>query len=114
MHIAIREREKILVHSKRQAQIGALLFDKASIEVPAEYFDYSNVFSAENVAELPEYNRMNNYAIKLKKGKQLSFRPIYNLKPVKLKTLKMYIETNLANNFIWPSKSPTGVSIFFN
>ena len=54
VHVAIWEREKMLVHSEKQAQAGALLFDEASTEVPAEYSDYSNVFSVENAAELPE------------------------------------------------------------
>ena len=55
----------MLMHSKRQAQIRALLFDEASTEVLTEYSDYSNVFSAENAAELPENTGMNEHAIKL-------------------------------------------------
>ena len=46
------------VHSKRQAQIkaqvGVLLFNKAPTEVLVEYSNYSNIFSAEHAAELPE------------------------------------------------------------
>ena len=62
------------VHAKRQAQIQdeaqvrALLFDEAPIEVPVEYSDY-NVFSAENVAELPENTGINEHTIELEKGK---------------------------------------------
>ena len=52
--------------SKKQAQVGVLLFDKASTEVPVEYSDYSDVFSVENAAELPENIGMNKHAIKLK------------------------------------------------
>ena len=100
VHMTIREREKMLVHSKKQAQIGALLFDKVSTEVLAEYSDYSNVFLIENVAELLENTRMNKHAIKLEEGKQPLFGPIYSLGPVKLETLKIYIKTNLANGFI--------------
>ena len=37
-----------------KAQVGALLFDEAPTEVPMEYSDYSDVFLAENAAELPE------------------------------------------------------------
>ena len=54
----------------------------------------------ENVAKLRKNTRMNEYTIKLKEGKQLLFGPIYNIRPVKLETLKTYIETNLANSFI--------------
>ena len=67
----------------------------------------------ENAAELPENTGINEYAIKLEKGKQPPFGPIYSLGPVELETLKIYIETNLANGFIRPSKSPTGAPILF-
>ena len=114
VHVAIREQEEMPVHSKRQAQVRALLFDKASTKVPAEYSDYSDVFSAENAAELPENTGMNEHAIKLEESKQPSFGPIYSLGPVELETLKTYIKTNLANGFIRPSKSPAGAPILFN
>ena len=64
--------------------------------------------------KLPENTRINEYAIKLKEDKQPFFGPIYSLRPVELETLKTYIKTNLANGFIWPSKSPTEVPILFN
>ena len=100
VHMAIWEWEKMPVHSKRPVQVGALLFNKASIEVLAEYSNYSNIFSAENAAELPENTRMNEHAIELEEDKQPSFGPIYNLGPVELETLKTYIKTNLANGLI--------------
>ena len=42
------------MHSKKQAQFEALLFDEALTEVLVEYSDYNNVFSVENIAELFE------------------------------------------------------------
>ena len=114
VYVAIWEQEEMPVHSEKQAQIRALLFDKAFTEVLAEYFDYSNVFSAKNTVELPENAGINEHAIELKKGKQSPFGPIYSLGPVELETLKTYIKTNLVNGFIWPSKSPTGASILFD
>ena len=114
IRVAIWEREEMLVHFQKQAQVGALLFDKASTEVPAEYSDYSDVFSAENAAELPENTGMNEHAIELEEGKQPPFGPIYSLGPVELETLKTYIKTNLANGFIRPFKSPAGAPIFFD
>ena len=108
----------MLVHSKKQAQIkahvGALLFNKAPIEVLAKYSNYSNVFSVEHVAELSKNTGINEYAIKLEEDKQPSFGLIYSLRPVELETLKIYIKTNLANGFIRPSKSPVGASILFD
>ena len=47
---------------------------------------------------------INEHAIKLQEGKQPPYGPIYNLGPIKLNTLKTYIETNLANSFICLSK----------
>ena len=114
VHVVIQEREEMSVHSKKQVQIGALLFDKAFTKVPAEYSDYSNIFSAENAIELLENTGINEHVIKLEEGKQPPFGPIYSLRPVELETLKTYIKTNLANGFIWPSKFPAGAPIFFN
>ena len=122
VHVAIREREEMAINPDRKAQVeaqkgaqvGALLFDEAPTKVPAEYSDYSNVFSAENAAELPENTGMNEHAIKLEEGKQSPFGPIYSLGPVELETLKTYIETNLANGFIQPSKFPAGAPILFD
>ena len=114
IHVATWEQEEMPVHSEKQAQVGALLFDKAPTKVLAEYFDYSNVFSAENAAELPENTGINEHAIELEEGKQPPFGPIYSLGPVELETLKTYIKTNLANGFIRPFKSPAGAPIFFD
>ena len=116
MHVAIWEWEEMLVDSGRktqieaqsEAEVGALLFDEAPTEIPAEYSDYNDNFLAENVAELPEKTGINEHIIELEEGKQPPFRSIYNLGPVELETLKTYIETNLANSFIRSSKSPAG------
>ena len=114
VHVVIWEREEMPVYFERQAQVGALLFDEALTEVPVEYSNYSNVFSAENIAKLPENTRMNEHAIELEKGKQPPFGPIYSLGSVELETFKTYIKTNLANGFIRLSKSPAGVSVLFD
>ena len=57
---------------------------------------------------------MNKYTIKLEEDQQPLFGPIYSLGQVELEMLKTYIETNLANGFIRPFKSPTGTLIFFD
>ena len=118
VHVAIREREKMPMYSKRQAQIkaqvGALLFNKAPTKVSTEYSNYSNLFSAEYVAGLQENTRINKHVIKLEEGKQPPFEPIYSLGPVELEILKTYIKIKLANGYIWPSKSPAKASILFD
>ena len=87
MHMAIREQEKMPVHFEKQAQIKAqvraLLFNKAPIEVLAEYSDYSDIFSVEYAAELPKNTKIKKHAIKLEEDKQSPFGPIYSLGLVK-------------------------------
>ena len=80
----------------------------------AKYFDYSNVFSVENATELPKNIRINEYIIKLKKGKQSLFGSIYSLRQIKLEILKNYIEISLVISFIQSFKSPIRASILFN
>lgn len=83
------------------------------VTVPAEYSDFADVFSKKSAAVLPERTDLNKHAIELREGKQPPYGPIYSLGPVELETLKTYIETNLANGFIRPSKSPAGAPILF-
>ena len=130
VHMVIQEQEEIPMHSKKQAQIKAqikawsgvqnrvqvkaILFDKAPIEVPAEYSNYRDVFSIKNVAKLLENIGMNEHAIKIEKGKQLFFGLIYSLGPIELEILETYIKTNLANDFIRSSKFFAGAPILFD
>ena len=85
MHVAIREQEEMAIDPDRKAQIkvqieaqsgiqskvkvGALIFNKALTEVLTKYFNYNNVFLAENVAELPENTGMNVHAFELEEDK---------------------------------------------
>ena len=97
VHVAIREREIMAMDPDKKAQIkaqieaqiefqsraqseaqsgvkvGALILNEAPIEVLVEYSDYSNVFSVENAAELPENSGMNEHAIELEEDKQILF-----------------------------------------
>ena len=102
------------VYSKRQAQVEALLFDKTSTKASAKYSNYNDVFSTEYTAEFPENIRINEHIIKLEEDKQPLFEPIYSLESVELEILKTYIEINLANGFIRPSKSSVEAPILFN
>ena len=84
------------------------------MKVSAEYSDFADVFSPDLIFELLKHIGINNRAIKLVNGYHQSlYRPIYSLDPVELETLKVYIETKLANRFIKPSKSPAVASILF-
>ena len=99
------------VHPSRQAQISSL--DVKEVTIPSEYADYTDVFSPDSAAELPEHTGINDHLIDLIDDKQPPYGPIYSLGPVELEMLKTYIETNLANGFIKLSKSPTGALILF-
>ena len=114
VHMIIWEQEEMPVHSKRQAQVEALLFNKAPTAVLAEYSNFNNVFLAENTAKLPENTGINKHTSKLEESKYPTFGRNYNLEQVELETLKTYINTNLTNGFTRPSKSPAGALILFD
>lgn len=71
----------------------------AKITILTDYLDYINILLFEFAIKFLKYNN-NNFIIKLKKGKEPFYDPIYNLRIIKLKILKAYIKTNLANDFI--------------
>ena len=75
--------------------------------------DFTDVFSPDLTSELSKNTGINNHAIELVEGQQPPYGPIYSLGLVELETLKAYIETNLANGFIRPSKSLAGAPILF-
>ena len=104
-------KSKITIYPAWKAQI-ALLLNK-EVTIPAKHSDFANVFSKKLAEVLQECTEINKHAMKLEDGKQPPYRPIYSLGPIKLKTLKTYIKTNLANGFIWPLKSLVGTPILF-
>ena len=108
---ALAEPTTIPIHPSCQAQVTALTSEKTGIL--AKYSDFSNVFSSDSAAELPEHTEINDHPINLLDDKQPPYGLIYSLKPIELETLKTYIEANLANNFIRPSKSLAGAPILF-
>ena len=112
VHIAVLVESTIMpIYLFRQVEVAALTSEET--EIHNEYFDFSNVFSSDSVAELPEHTRINDHLINLLDNKQPPYGPIYSLGPVELKMLKTYIEANLASGFIRPSKSSTGTLIPF-
>ena len=102
------------VHPFWEPQISGLIAKKALTKVPAKYSDFADIFSPDLAFKLPKHTGINNHTIELVEGQQPLYGPIYSLGPVELETLKAYIETNLANKFIRPSKSPAGAPILFD
>ena len=102
------------IYPSRRPQVSGLIAKEASTKVPAEYLDFADVFSSNLASELPEYTGINDHAIKLVDSQQPPYRSIYSLGPMELETLKAYLETNLANGFIRPSKASAGSLILFD
>ncbi len=102
------------MHPSKIAQIAYLKVDEAPSKMPSKYADFADVFLPKLTAEHPEHMEINDHAIKLVHNRQPFYGPIYSLGPMELRTLKAYIENNLANGFIRLSKSPAGVPIFFD
>lgn len=90
-----------------------MIAKKTLTKVSAKYADFVDIFSLKLVFEFFEHIKINNHAINLVDSQQPLYELIYSLEPVKLKTLKAYIENNLANGFIRLSKLPASASILF-
>ena len=91
-----------------------MITNEAPTSIPIKYSNFADVFFLELALEIFEYTRINNYTIELIDEQQQLYRPIYSLEQVELKTLKIYIKTNLANSFIRPFKSPAKAPILFD
>lgn len=101
VHVAsLVDCSKMSIHPSWGAQIASLITNKTHVTVPIIYSDFANMFSPEFIVELLEYIEINNHPIELIDGHQPPYGLIYSLKLVELETLKIYIKTNLANNFI--------------
>ena len=110
MYIVVLAKPIIIpIYCSHEAQVTL----SKSMETCTKYFDFSNVFSLDSAAELLAYGGINNYSINLFQDKQLFYSLIYSLGPVELEMLKIYIKTNLANNFIRHSKLLTNTPILF-
>jgi hypothetical protein len=80
--------------------------------IPGQYQQFIEDFSKEKSETLPPH-RPTDQAIELEPNYQLPHGWIYNLSEFELKTLKAYIETNLANGFIQQSSSSAAALILF-
>ncbi|SPC63847.1 uncharacterized protein UHOD_11348 [Ustilago sp. UG-2017b] len=77
-----------------------------------EYHQYLDVFNRVEADKLPPH-RTYDHQIPLEEGKFPPFGPIYSLSEHELKTLREYLEENLAKGFISPSDSPAASPILF-
>ena len=89
------------------------MFIAKQVIILIKYSNYADVFSKKLVKVLSDQTGINKHAIKLEESKQLLYKPIYSLEPVELEIFKNYIETNLANGFMQPSKLAAEAVILF-
>ena len=66
---ALAEPITIPIHPSGQAQVASPMSKKTRI--PVKYSEFSNVFSSDSVAELPEHTRINDHLINLIDDKEL-------------------------------------------
>ena len=95
-----------------QVQLETLDESLEEPTIPKAYRDLANVLLPSNANFLPSH-RDEHHAIELDTGKTPPFSPLYNLSEYQLKTLRDYMDKNLANRFIRPSKSSAGAYVLF-
>ncbi|KAL0192333.1 hypothetical protein M9458_010629, partial [Cirrhinus mrigala] len=85
---------------------------ETSVEIPAEYLDYQDVFSKQAATHLPPH-RPWDCAIDLLPGAQLPKGRVYPLSNPERQAMEEYVKEALAQGFIRPSTSPAASSFFF-
>src|SRR5258707_4289802 len=80
--------------------------------VPAQYHNFRDVFSKEAFDKLP-LQKAWDHAIDLTPGTEFPCSWMFPLSPAEQKELDDFLQENLANGCIHPSKSPMGAPVFF-
>src|SRR5258708_4960326 len=80
--------------------------------VPQEYHEFCDVFSGEKANMLAPHQPY-DLKINLEEGMKPFHGPIYLLSPPELTALREFLEENVWNGFICPSKSPWGSLVLF-
>ncbi|CUA78024.1 Transposon Tf2-7 polyprotein [Rhizoctonia solani] len=73
--------------------------------IPKEYLEFSKVFGEEEFNKLPPH-RPYDIDIELKEDAKLGHAPLYSMTPAESKELKEWLDKELAQGKITPSKSP--------
>ena len=80
--------------------------------IPEEYHDFADVFSKAKSDKLPEH-RPYDLKINLDEGTEPPLGTMYSLSQIELQALRKFIDENLANGLIRPTRSPHGAPILF-
>lgn len=75
------------IYPAQNFQITLLMAEKVNILV--KYLDFTNIFLKKLAGKLFKYFDINEYLINLEPEKQPPYSPIFSLKAVKLKTVKV-------------------------
>jgi hypothetical protein len=86
--------------------------DVLKAKVPPEYHEFKDLFSAEEVKELP-LHRPYDHKIETINNQLPLHGQIYNILQVELDALKSYIDKMIEKGFIRTSNSPTGTPVLF-
>src|SRR5258706_11609712 len=97
-----------LAQEVQKAEVSRALEDM----VLAQYHDFRDVFSKEAFDELPPW-KVWDHAIDLSPGTELPHSQTFPLSPAEQKELDDFLQENLVNGHIHPSKSPMGAPVFF-
>lgn len=101
------------VHSFCRVEIAFLIQNNSRTTVLSKYTNFANVFTPNLATKLPEYTRVNDHPINLVESHQPPYGQIYSPGLIELNISKIYIETNLENNFMRPFKFSTMTPIFY-
>lgn len=113
VHIASLTNLSTNIHLWCRAQITFLKTDETSTTILFEYVNFASIFSSDLIAESLGYIQINFYIIELIDNKQLFYGSIISLRLIELKTLKTYIKTDSANDYMRSFKSLSSTLIFF-
>ena len=83
------------------------------IVLPKVYKNFEDVFSAQNASHLPPHKNHDHAIDLIVDDKQPFYRPIYSLSKNEFPIPRAYIDKNLANQLIRPSKLPANTPILF-
>ena len=80
--------------------------------IPEEYKEYRELLESCGREPLPEHGK-HDHTMKLIKGAEPPYQPLYNMSDAELETLREYLDEMIAKGFIRPSTLPAGAPVLF-
>lgn len=95
-----------IIEEKQEQHVDATEASDIQAQLPAEYHEYTDVFSKGKSDTMPPYRKGVDHQIKLEKGLDLGYCPLYKQTAEELEFTKSYILDNLHKGFIEPGTAP--------